>query len=166
MILTSGSNTSSPATIIAADGVFPAPNTPLKRESASGSTSVDSGGLFARGGVLRVSLFCFVCFLLGRFVFCFHGSPTLYLGTLSLSQHRITTFSHTGFNNDRTCFIVTRLGLKRLIRITRFFVTARHDVFVGFCVGVVCWFVWFCFWTSSLLRIYLLSNSLRSVDRP
>ena len=39
------------------------------------------------------------------------------------------------------------------------------DVFSGFCVGVVCCFGWFCLWTSSLLHIYLLSNSLRSVDR-
>ena len=40
------------------------------------------------------------------------------------------------------------------------------DVFSGFCVDVVCWFIWFCFWTSSLLRIDLLFNGLRSVDRP
>ena len=39
-------------------------------------------------------------------------------------------------------------------------------VFSGFCVGVVCCFGWFCFWTSSLLHIDLLSNSLRSFDRP
>ena len=40
------------------------------------------------------------------------------------------------------------------------------DVFSGFWVGVGFCFGLVCFLTSSLLRIYLLSNSLRSVDRP
>ena len=49
----------------------------------------------------------------------------------------------------------------------RFTVSLRLlDVFSGFCLGAFVWFVCFCFWTSSLLHIHLLSNRLRSVDRP
>ena len=38
--------------------------------------------------------------------------------------------------------------------------------FVGFVFACGCFCFCSCFWTSSLLRISLLSNSSRSVDRP